>query len=115
MVLAEAVCREGAARAIGHGAPGRRDGAGELARGDIPGRRRQHPKSPCGGQGAAGPLIAFGAIPRIVFGPVLLVIEGVTFLLVRERVARALLAVAMLMDLIPLSLFALHLLRATRY
>ena len=62
-----------------------------------------------------GLFIAFVAIPRIVFGPVFLVIEGATFLLVRVRVTRALLAVAMLMDLIPLSMFALHLARATRY
>ena len=62
-----------------------------------------------------GLFIAFVAIPRMVFGPVLLVIEAATFLLVRERVMRALLAVAMLMDLIPLSMFALHLARATRY
>jgi len=55
-----------------------------------------------------GLLIAFGAVPRIVFGPVLLVIEAMTFLLVRERIARALLAAAMLMDLVPLSLYALH-------
>jgi len=45
----------------------------------------------------------------------LLMIEGATFLLVRERVTRALLAVAMLMDLVPLGMFALHLMRATRY
>ena len=62
-----------------------------------------------------GLLIAFVAIPRIVFGPILLVIEGVTFLLARAPVTRALLAAAMLMDLVPLSLFALHLARATRY
>jgi len=62
-----------------------------------------------------GPLIAFGAIPRMVFGPVLVVIEGVTLLLVRKRVARALLAAAMLMDLVPLGLFALHMARAVRY
>ena len=62
-----------------------------------------------------GLLIAFGAIPRLVFGPVLLVNEGAPFLLARERVARALLAAAMLMDIIPLSMFALHLARATRY
>ena len=62
-----------------------------------------------------GLFIAFAAIPRIVFGPVFLVIEGATFFLVRESVARSLLAVAMLMDLIPLSMFALHLARATRY
>jgi len=60
-------------------------------------------------------LIAFGGLPRMVFGPVLLVIEGVTFLLIRGRIARTVLAVAMLMDLVPLSLFALHLVRATRY
>ncbi len=59
--------------------------------------------------------IAFVAIPRMVFGPVLLVIEAATFLLVRGRITRALLAVAMLMDLVPLGMFALHLLRATRY
>ena len=34
-----------------------------------------------------GLLIAFGAIPRMVLGPVLLVIEGVTFLLFRGGVA----------------------------
>jgi hypothetical protein len=62
-----------------------------------------------------GPVIAFGAIPRMVFGPVLLVIEGATFLLMRERLARALLAAAMLMDIIPLGMFALHLARAIRY
>jgi len=60
-----------------------------------------------------GPLIAFGAIPRIVFGPVLLMIEGATFFLVRERLTRTLLAAAMLMDVIPLSLFALHMAAAT--
>ena len=62
-----------------------------------------------------GLFIAFVAIPRMVFGPVLLVIEAVTFLLVRGRVTRALLAVAMLMDLVPLGVFALHMLRVTRY
>jgi hypothetical protein len=60
-------------------------------------------------------LIAFGALPRMVFGPVLLAIEGATFLLARERVTRAFVAAARLMDLVPLSLFALHLARATRY
>jgi hypothetical protein len=61
-----------------------------------------------------GLFIAFAAIPRMVFGPVLLVIEGATFLLVRKRVARTLLAVAMLMDLVPLSMFALHVVGASR-
>jgi hypothetical protein len=59
--------------------------------------------------------IAFVAVPRLVLGPVLLVIEAVTFLLIRGRVTRALLVVAMLMDLVPLGMFALHMLRATRY
>lgn len=57
--------------------------------------------------------IAFGAIPRMVLGPVLLIIEGATFFLIRGRVARTLLAAAMLMDLIPLSMFTLHLAAAT--
>src|SRR5580658_9338407 len=62
-----------------------------------------------------GPFIAFVAIPRMVFGPVFLVIEGLTFLLVRGRVTRTLLAGAMLMDLVPLGLFALHMARMPRY
>jgi hypothetical protein len=62
-----------------------------------------------------GPSIVFAAFPRMVFGPVLLVIEGVTFLLVRGRITRTLLAVAMLMDLVPLGLFALHMARMPRY
>jgi hypothetical protein len=62
-----------------------------------------------------GLFIAFAAIPRIVFGSILLAIEGVTFVLIRERIARALLAVAMSMDVVPLGLFALHLARAVRY
>jgi hypothetical protein len=62
-----------------------------------------------------GLFIAFAAIPRTVFGPALLVIEVATFFLIRGRVTRALLAAAMLMDLVPLGMFALHLARATRY
>lgn len=58
-----------------------------------------------------GLFIASAAIPRMVLGPVLLVIEGVVFLLVRGRLPRALLAAAMLMDLVPLGLFALHIVR----
>jgi hypothetical protein len=61
-----------------------------------------------------GLFIAFGAIPRIVFGPVLIVIEAVTLFLVRGGVARALLAATMLMDLVPLGIFALHMARAAR-
>jgi hypothetical protein len=63
--------------------------------------------------GVLGLLIAFGAIPRIVFGPVMLMIEGATILLIRERLTRTLLAAAMLFDLVPLSIFALHLAAAT--
>ena len=55
-----------------------------------------------------GLLVAFGAMPRIVAGPILLVIEAVAFFLFRERIKRALLAAAMLMDIVPLSMFALH-------
>ena len=73
------------------------------------------PNLPEAVQALVGPFIAFVAIPRMVFGPVLLVIEAATFLLVRWRITRALLVVAMLMDLVPLGIFALHLLRATRY
>jgi hypothetical protein len=62
-----------------------------------------------------GLLIAFGAIPRMVLGPVLLVIEGMTLLLIRTGAARALLAVAMLMDVVPLGLFAVHLAGTARY
>lgn len=65
--------------------------------------------------GLLGPLVAFVAIPRMVFGPVMLVIEGATWLLARARVTRALLGAAMLMDVIPLSLFALHMARAMCY
>lgn len=58
--------------------------------------------------GVLGVIIAFGAIPRMVFGPVLVMIEGATFFLVRERLTRTFLAAAMLMDLIPLSMYAMH-------
>ena len=63
--------------------------------------------------GALGLLIAFGAIPRIVLGPVLITIEGVAFFLVREPLTRALLAATMLMDLVPLSMYAWHMFGAT--
>ena len=62
-----------------------------------------------------GLFLAFGAIPRIVLGPVLVVIEGVTFLLFRGGVARALLAGAMLMDVVPISLYGLHFARMVHY
>jgi hypothetical protein len=60
-----------------------------------------------------GLFIALVGLPRMAFGPVLLVIEGATFFLTRERFTRTLLVGAMLMDLIPLSLFALHMVATT--
>ncbi|MBV9376523.1 MAG: hypothetical protein JO320_15945 [Alphaproteobacteria bacterium] len=62
-----------------------------------------------------GLFLAFGAIPRMVLGPVFMVIEGVTFLLLRGGVARALLAGAMLMDVVPVGLYALHFARTVHY
>jgi hypothetical protein len=73
------------------------------------------PNAPVAVSQLLGLFIAFVGIPRMVFGPVLLVIEAVAFFLFRDRVTRALLIVAMLMDLIPLGMFALHMMRATRY
>ncbi|HLK86941.1 MAG TPA: hypothetical protein VKT27_10585 [Candidatus Binataceae bacterium] len=68
-----------------------------------------NPRIPAGALGEMlGPLIAFGALPRIAFGPVLVMIEGATFFLARERATRALLGGAMLMDLVPLGVFGLH-------
>lgn len=55
-----------------------------------------------------GLLIPLVAMPRMAFGPVLLVTEAATFVLMRERSTRALLVGAMLMDLVPLAMFALH-------
>jgi len=62
-----------------------------------------------------GMLIVFGAVPRIAAGPVFLVVEGAAFLLSDNRMTRALLAAAMLMDLVPLGIFALHLAGVTRH
>jgi hypothetical protein len=73
------------------------------------------PNAPVAVGALLGLFIAFVAIPRMVLGPVVVVIEAATIFLVHGRVTRALLAVAMLMDLIPLGMFALHMLRATRY
>ena len=58
--------------------------------------------------GVLGVFVAFAAIPRMVLGPVLVMIEAATFFMVRERRARTLLAAAMLMDIIPISAFVLH-------
>jgi hypothetical protein len=55
-----------------------------------------------------GLLIAFAAIPRIVAGPVVMAIEAGALLLLPGRVTRALLAAAILMDLVPLTLYALR-------
>ena len=53
-----------------------------------------------------GPLIAFVAIPRIVAGPVIVVVEGLAMLLVRQRNMRIVLAGAVLMDLVPMGIYA---------
>ena len=66
------------------------------------------PNPPLAAHEWLGPLIAFGAIPRIVAGPVLLVVEGATFLLAKERLTRVFLAAAMLLDIVPLGLYTLH-------
>jgi hypothetical protein len=55
-----------------------------------------------------GPFIAFGAIPRIVAGPVLVVAEAIAFFLVRGPATRALLGAAMLMDIVPISIYVLR-------
>jgi len=70
------------------------------------------PNPPTAAMELLGPLIAFVAIPRIVVGPVLLVVEGLTFVLARQRAFRALLIAAMLMDLVPMTLYAFHMARA---
>jgi len=62
-----------------------------------------------------GMFLAFGAIPRMILGPVLVVIEGVTLLLFRGGIARALLTGAMLMDVVPIGLYALHFARTAHY
>jgi len=59
-----------------------------------------------------GVLLTF-AMLRIMVGPVLLVIEGATFILAQTRSRRALLASAMLMEFVPLGLFTLHVAAAT--
>ena len=66
-------------------------------------------------KGLLGPLIVFGALPRVVAGPALLALEGAAFFLFRQRIARASLGAAMLMDLIPLSIFAMHVAAANHY
>lgn len=51
-----------------------------------------------------GLLLASGAIPRIVAGPVLIVIKAATAILVRARVTRQLLVTAMLLDPVRLGM-----------
>jgi hypothetical protein len=55
-----------------------------------------------------GVWLAFGAIPRIVAGPVIIVAEALAMLLVWGRGIRVILAVAILMDLVPMGIYALH-------
>jgi hypothetical protein len=70
------------------------------------------PYVPAAGGQLFGWLVAFVAIPRIVAGPVLVVAEGLAMFLVRQRTMRILLAAAMLMDLVPMALYALQMARA---
>jgi hypothetical protein len=56
--------------------------------------------------------LAFGAIPRIVAGPVIVVAEGLAMLLVRQRAMRFVLAAAMLMDVVPIGPYALRMVSA---
>jgi hypothetical protein len=62
-----------------------------------------------------GLFIAFVAIPRMVLGPVLLAIEGVTLFMISRRPERSLLAAAMLMDIVPLLMFAMHMTAASHH
>ena len=59
-----------------------------------------------------GLLIAFAAIPRMVAGPVLVAVEGGAFYFLTDTTARKLLIAAILMDLVPLTLFGLHMMHA---
>jgi hypothetical protein len=56
-----------------------------------------------------GLLVAFWAIPRIVLGPLIVLVETATCFLARDQSARLLLAAMILMDIIPLGLFLRHL------
>jgi hypothetical protein len=60
-----------------------------------------------------GALIAFGAIPRIVAGPIMVVVEFLALFLLRDAASRKLLAATMLMELVPMGLFVMHMIRAT--
>jgi hypothetical protein len=60
-----------------------------------------------------GLVIALVAIPRIVAGPVVVLIEGAACFFLRTSGARLLLAGAAMLDLIPMALFAVHMVRAT--
>jgi hypothetical protein len=74
-----------------------------------------HPSPPSPGMWTLGLFVAFCAFPRIALGPVLVVIEAATAFLLRDRLVRALLAVAMLMDLVPLALFVTHMMGPVRH
>ena len=73
------------------------------------------PNHPVAAGQILGPFVAFIGIPRIILGPVLLVVEGLTFILVRGRAVRLLLVVAALMDVIPIALYAWHMSHMPHY
>jgi hypothetical protein len=64
------------------------------------------PYVPAAGGQFFGFLIAFVAIPRIVVGPVVVVAEGLAMLLIRQRTMCIVLAAAILMDLVPMGIYA---------
>jgi len=70
------------------------------------------PNPPQANSALLGFFVAMIGIPRMVLGPVMILIEGATLLLLRDRRMRALLSAAMLLDIVPLGLFALHMARA---
>jgi hypothetical protein len=62
-----------------------------------------------------GVAIAFLAIPRIVLGPVVVMLEAAAMALTPNRRTRLVLGAGMLLDIVPWALFILHLVRASRY
>lgn len=60
-----------------------------------------------------GLLVPLVAIPRIMAAPVVLVVGAIAMHLLSSPRSRAIIAGAMLLDIVPLALFAWHLARAT--
>jgi hypothetical protein len=58
-------------------------------------------------------IVAFGTPPRIVASPMLLAIEALALFLARHRTDHMIIAVAMLIEVIPIGIFSWHLAIAT--